>query len=468
MDNDYENQTKQIIKNICYNQDTDTFRFISNNNISYSCNIFGQKLPRFKKNYSGFINGQQRQKLPSFNESKQTDDSCEKSNDYYPTVRRFEGYTHFPRPICPPFTNIPNFILKEKLKKELRDIIKHNFLDEKNKKDVTTKNQNKGLSYLTSDICGYIKNNNNENCYNNNFLIELIDNTIEQYKTKTELDLQDLYLKYPLIRALIYVKKYISINKDTNEINGRKLEPPKPRIINEYKTIRKQLIVNKNKNQKSLSFMSMLNHRSVDNIKNNSITPASNVLLRSTLKNNFLSKITIPNFKNSNSKFSNFNSSVNSMDNINYISKRKINSSIYDDLETNESNDVINISLISKINEKDKKCLLKSKIKTYETLRKFTEKEKKFLKGFQKEVVKSKGTFLKVPEVHKFKISEVDIYKRENDIMKISNPEAFETMKKKEEIDMKRLKERKKFSAINERFNILKCKKILRSVSACC
>ena len=470
MNNDYEYQIKQTIKNICYNPDTNMIYLISNNNTSYLCNIFGQKIPKFKKNFSGFINGQQRQKLPTFNELKKIDDSSEKSNEYYPTIRRFEGYTHFPRPKCPPFTNIPNYSLKEKLKRELINTLKQYFLVEKNKKDVVIKNENKGLSYLTSDIYGYIKNKNNENCYNNNFLIELIDNTIEQYKIKTQLDSQELYLKYPLIRTLIHIKKYISINKDTNVINGRKLEPPNPKIVSEYR-IYKQLIGNRNKIKKSQSFMNIINQGSLDNIninKNNSLTPSYKVLLKNVLKNNSSTKINSSNFRNNMSKFSNFNNSLNSMDNINFISKRKANSSIYDELETNESNDIINISLISKLNEKDKKNFLKyNKVKTYGALMKFTEKEKKFLQGFQKEESK-KGTFLKIPEFHKFKLSEQDIYKKEINFMKISNPEAFEQLKKMEEKDMKRLKMKKKLSALNERFNMLKTKKILRSVSACC
>ena len=476
MNNDYEYQNKQQIKNICYNPDTNTIRFITNNNISYLCNIFGQKLPIFKKNLSGFINGQQRKKLSSSNESKQIDNnSYDKSNEYYPTVRRFEGYNHFPRPKCPPFTNIPNFLFKEKLKRELINILKKNFFVEKNKKDVTIKNKNSGLSYLTSDICGYIKNNDNENSYNNNFLINLIDNTIEEYKTKTELDSKELYLQYPLIRALIYIKKFISINKDTNVINGRKLKPPNPEIINDYKIIHKLLFEYKNKNKKSQSLMDILNQGSIDNIninnnKNNSFTSSNKILLKNLEKNNFLAKLNIPNLKNSISKFSNFNSSANSMDNINYISNRKVNSSIYDELETNESNNNINVSLISKINEKDKKNVIKfnKKIKTYEILRKYTEKERKLLKGFQKEIVKKKGTFQKYPENHKFKISGGDVYKKEINIMKINNPVAFEMMKKKEALDMKKLMEKKRFSIMNDKFNLMKAKKIIRSSSACC
>ena len=36
----------------------------------------------------------------------------EDSKCYFPSINRFEGYTHFPRPLCQPFTNIPGQFVK--------------------------------------------------------------------------------------------------------------------------------------------------------------------------------------------------------------------------------------------------------------------------------------------------------------------------------------------------------------------
>ena len=71
---------------------------------------------------------------------------------YYPTIRRFEGYSKFPRPLVPPFANIPNYDLKDNCKKELIKQLQKYFSNNEAKVFIGKENENKGLSYLTCDL----------------------------------------------------------------------------------------------------------------------------------------------------------------------------------------------------------------------------------------------------------------------------------------------------------------------------
>ena len=59
--------------------------------------------------------------------------------EYYPQTRKFDGYFNFPRPLSPPFCNIPNYIMKDSTKKELINHLEKYFTNEKSKSLVSNK-----------------------------------------------------------------------------------------------------------------------------------------------------------------------------------------------------------------------------------------------------------------------------------------------------------------------------------------
>ena len=90
-----------------------------------------------------------------------------------------------------------------------------------NKKIFAKKNANNGLSYLTSDVKGYLDNEKAKNSsddedkkgYGKSFLINMIDNTVSDYKIKYNCNLKELLCNYSMIRSLLHLKKNL-INND--------------------------------------------------------------------------------------------------------------------------------------------------------------------------------------------------------------------------------------------------------------
>ena len=201
-----------LIKNISFEMDKGNYVLIDNKGNNYLCDLYGRQNPIFKKDISGFVDGKQRNILrkvnsfsnmlpPDISKSFDNNNEIEDSKCYFPCINKFEGYAHFPRPVSPPFTNIPDYYLNDNYKKLLVCKLEQNFdiTNDKNKKIMFSSNENNGLSYLTSDVKGYLnkdkyEENNNINYninYNINdvkkkdyksFLIKMIDKTINEYK----------------------------------------------------------------------------------------------------------------------------------------------------------------------------------------------------------------------------------------------------------------------------------------------
>ena len=169
---------RPLIKNISYVMDTGQYILLDNKGNNYYCDIFGREQPQFRRNISGFINGEQRKKLnkvksvPNIKNSsysKKNNDNTKKedSKSYFPTLNKFEGYAPFPRPLCPPFTNIPESILDDNYKRTLINNFGNKLTVGTNKKIFAKKNANNGLTYLTSNVKSYLdyeraKNNDDD------------------------------------------------------------------------------------------------------------------------------------------------------------------------------------------------------------------------------------------------------------------------------------------------------------------
>ena len=221
-----------IIKNICYNPDNGRLILSDSENNHYLCDLFGRKHPEFLPDLSGFINGRQRKQLSPLTFSSTVSlPSTENFIEYYPTIRRFEGYSKFPRPLVPPFANIPNYNLSDKCKLELIKQL-HKYFSNNDAKELINKiNENKGLSYLTCDLTEYDCSKEDSDK-----IIKTIDETFELYKAQNKYKLNTLK-NNPVLLALNKFKEVLLRNNNMKIINGRLLKLPNQEIIDKYKSI---------------------------------------------------------------------------------------------------------------------------------------------------------------------------------------------------------------------------------------
>ena len=501
-----------LIKNISYEMDSGKYLLLDNKGNNYICDIFGREKPVFKKNISGFLKGAQRKELKRVKShsnminTNNTQDILnkkekEETKSYFPSVSRFEGYAHFPRPLCPPFTNIPQYALDENYKRLLRNKCEDKLVVDENKKVFVKTNENNGLSYITSDIKGYLDKEKENNNFNNDniqkkddksYIIKMIDNTVNEYKIKYNCDLNELINKYRMIRTLLHLKKNLILNNGTNIINGRKLKEPNMYIVKEYKIIHNKIfnfnektkIRNEHKRLiKCYSQMNIKNIKSDFNIDNNRSKYSRKILNKIPFnKNLFSKKYVISSIKKDEEKkeitkdsFVNINKDKDKIienKEENKISTINTNQNIYDEQETKESsgtkaninlinirNNTIesnkeeNLSVISELNEKETNKFINfnKKIKYLKNLKKYSEKERKHLEGYQKEEPKKpKEFFVNEEEPPKYR-DFAEIYKKEIETLEKLNPILFNLQKKKDDYDLKKMKQKKEFKKLNEK-----------------
>ena len=248
-----------LVRNISYEMNKGEHIFLDNKGSNYICNIYGDQKPKFKYPLSGFISGKERKILKN---SKSVSDilisnrfKFAKNSDnrnYLPSLNKFEGYAQFPRPMCPPFGNLPSYIMKRNTKLKLKNQLQQSFDKEENKDLFKKEEENKGLSYITSNIKGVINNDENNNSINNNnslrnynrdktLLIKLINSTCNECKNSNINSLKDIKNNSQTVRALNHLRKKLLNNDETSMINGRKLKEPNKFMVNEYKIINKKL-----------------------------------------------------------------------------------------------------------------------------------------------------------------------------------------------------------------------------------
>ena len=144
----------QIIKQICYNPDNSRLILSSSDNTHYLCDIYGNRKLKFLRGISGTSSTKERKKLAplSINVSYSSIPKLKFYSDYFPINRKFEGYSFFPRPIAPPFVNIPSFDLNNLCKRELVNQLQKYFSSDDAKVFLNNKGENIGLSFFTCDL----------------------------------------------------------------------------------------------------------------------------------------------------------------------------------------------------------------------------------------------------------------------------------------------------------------------------
>ena len=519
-------EEKPLIRNISFEMDKNKYYYLDNKGGNYICNMYGDNRPKFKYKISGFINGSQRKVIKN---SKSLSDilisnrykfsnQTENEKIYLPSLRKFEGYTQFPRPICSPFGNIPNYEMDKKSKLKLKLKSEKSLDNEDNKKLFKKDEENKGLSYITSNIKMAIdsietskddSNNNKNSKKDKNLLLKLIKNTCNKINNTPNLP-NNLKNNNHTLKALIHLKKKLLNNNETNMINGRKLKEPNTFIINEYKIINKKLfrdykstnnfvdqhknliksfshfnlqlsqMMNKNKsdnskinsgrillskislnniNQKPINltekvFNNDLNATSKNDLNKNEDNLKQNLLKIPKTRNKLLSSETKTNFSYSQSdrriNLMHFNydcqetkESLLSRPQNNLFSSVKPNSKD----NTKEENQ-------SFISEKYHIFTFNRKINFRKNLERYSQSERRLLEGYKKDEPKKPKLFnTKEEDQPKYKDFS-EIYKKELETLEKCNPTLFDLQKKIEKKETEKLKKRKDFQKISEKYRI--------------
>ena len=518
--NKIEENVTPLVKYLCYEMDTNKLMINDTNNNQYICDVFGRKKIKFLPNITGSFNRYIRENilkekdssslhstntLPNNNNISFKTTINKKQIDYYPTIRRFEGYSKFPRPIGPPFINIPNYKIKEKEKRKIIDKLNKYFDEDSAKIDVKRDNENKGISYLTSDLNEYdlIK-------HDTELSLKLIKNSLDNFREEYKLKINIMH-KDPNVKALNQFKKNLIQNKDSTIINGRVLPEPPNSIRRNYKIIhsiahKSGLSFDKNNNKNNLSKIIVHNKYNLRNktistynkckynFKNLSSVSGSN-RFNDLYKNK---DFTIGRFINIDLGLSSVKESNNIEKNDNIKDKKLlenpkneniikrnlevdkiggIEDAYKDTEETNNNNsniqnldinikklktldDKINdneLSFISYMTENEKKYAEKNlkNIKFIKKLNENGEHDNVLLKGYQ-EKERSPPKIFPKSRILKLK-SNGDLYRENMKLLRLTNSEAFKIQEQKELYDLKMLEKKIKISTINAN-NVMKGK----------
>ena len=244
-----ESKSNKPFINMCKDDDTGKIIITDYNNNKYESDIFGRKLQNFLPKITGVMSGSTRAKIKQVKSKNENENFSKKKNDinYHPTVKRMEGFSSFPRPISLPFYNIPDFEIKNNLKKNINEKIKQYYKVERN--IINKRNNNKSiLSYLTKDLNMYNAGNKNKEK-----LLDLVDRNMDELKEEYKIKLSALH-KNPNYIAMNQFKKRILFSKKTEEENNNKLNEPSDGIKKTYHIIHNIIKNNSSKrNNKSFS-----------------------------------------------------------------------------------------------------------------------------------------------------------------------------------------------------------------------
>jgi len=477
----FSNQ-EQVILNICYNPETGKLTLSDNYNNHYSCDLFGRIKKRFFPNVTGQasykerkIKTEEKYKMP-----KTTNNFHIKNKgliDYYPQTRKFDGYFNFPRPLSPPFCNLPNHAMKDATKRELINHLEKYFSEPKNKQYVSNKNLNIEVSYLTGDL-------NEFDCLkvDNEKLLKLIKNTLDSIREEYALKM-NIFNKVPMVKALYQFRKYIKENKESVVINNRRLRKPNSTIKKKYDIIH-STITNfglKRDNVKKahkLKLDTIINDNTskplkkqlltLDSLKNKSIE--KNLMLKKIFKNDFKIGRKI----NMNFGYSLYEELANKLQapEKNEINKNNLLDTNKETEATKETEQSLyvktldnkirnnNLSFISKMFDegKNNKRNLVKNIKQMKFLKNNYIKEKQLLKGFEAE--ERKKPMLLIKNLKPKLKTNGDLFDEDMDLLRRTNPIAFQVQKKKDEFDMKQLIKKVNMLKVNEQ-NIMKGKNLV-------
>ena len=512
-----ENKTP-LIKNICYEMDSNKLMINDNENNHYLCDIFGRRKIKFLPNITGSLNRYKRQNLlqgknlsyfqttayispdkgtpqKNNNFSYLSNKSNKNHAEYYPTIRRFEGYSKFPRPIGPPLVNIPNYDINEKNKRKIIDKLDNYYDEESAKNDIKRKNENKGVSYITAQV-----NDFDLLMHDTEQSLQLIRNTLDNFREEYKLKL-NIMNKDPNVKALYQFRKKLLLNKNSKFINGRVLDDPPEKIKKDYRIINSLIhksgysydnkniqntiennIYNKikyNRNNKTIS-----NLDKKYNFKNNSILRSKDRLNNLYNSKDFTmgrlidmdfglssdkTKINLTTTDKDEKKSINQNTEENKTGGIEDAYKEteetmnnnsniiSINIGNTEKILEEKNNNHNELSFISYMSENEKKYSKENskKIKSIGIIKNNVEHNNELLKGFRE---KERITQTIYPKSRILKLkTNGDLYRENLKLLRLTNSEAFKIQEQKDLYDLKMLEKKIKISTINAN-NLMKGK----------
>jgi len=514
-------EINQLIRNICYETETGKLILSDNYNNHYLCDLFGRIKTKFKPNVTGQASYTQRQNINSakslnLNNKKnikktKTEETFERPHsifigkrgptDYHPSIRRFEGYSKFPRPLSPPFINLPDNELKDEIKSELIKHLERHFSSNQTKNIILNNNSNKGLSYLTSDL-------NEFDCMkvDNEKILELIKRTLDSLREKCLLQMKK-FCKDPTVKALTQFSKYLLANKDTTIINNRKLSGPNPKIKKRYEYIhsaisrhglfKKKININKNINKFTLNNVSDSNYikRNI-NFRNLTLDSYKGLYVNNNIKVKNKNEKSIHLYKKDNDfnigkkipmlfgsfsyeeeakKKQNENELILNQEN-NVLKSQKIKEKekeedAKDIMDGNMDNKekrsktldikikVNNISFISNMSENEKKYEEENikAVKGLTLMQNKYDKERNLLKGFK--IKNRKGFMYLIKNIRPKYQNNGELYEKDINLLRKTNPIAFKLQEKRDEFNFKQLIKKIQSQRINAD-NIMKGKKL--------
>ena len=479
------NNPSQIILNICYNPETGKLTLSDNYNNHYSCDLFGRIKKKFFPNVTGVatyherkIKTEEKYKMP-----KTTKNFFLKEKgliEYYPQTRKFDGYFNFPRPLSPPFCNIPENIMNNKTKQALISHLEKYFSDNKSKKYVSNYNLNVEMSYLTGDL-----NEFDSLKVEGEKLLDLIKNTLNSIKKEYALKM-NMFNKLPMVKALRQFKKYIIENKEAILINNRRLKKPISTIKKKYDIIHKTITNfglkrDKFKNIHQLKLDSLFNdnisnepkmkHLTLDNFYKHE-TKDKDILMTKLFTNDFkigrkinmnFGQFYYEDFKKKETQENTKTTNVKEKNKISETNKetketKETEQSLYDKTLDDQIKKN-NLSFISKIydNEIIYKKNKNIRIKQMKLIKNNFLKEKNLLKGFETE--ERKGPILLIKNLKPKLKTNGELFDENIKLLRKTNPVAFQLQEKKDEFDLKQLRKKVNILKINEG-NIMKGKKL--------
>ena len=496
-----------IIKQICYNPDNSRLILYSSDGTHYLCDIYGNRKLEFLPGISGTVSTKERKKLAplSINVNYSSVPKLKFYAEYFPISRKFEGYSFFPRPIAPPFVNIPSFDLNNLCKRELVNQLQKYFSSDDAKIFLENKGENKGLSYFTCDL-----NQFDSAKEDSQKLINIINKTIEDYKEENKFKL-NVSNKNPFVSSLLKFKKVLEMNGSMKIINGNLMNEPNDDIKNQYKFIYNTIdkIGLKKINNYRYSNTEVPYNSKYDFMDINSITKSSDITLGKRINQKFgifsyeedkrmkeeMEKKRIEDEKrekeeeerkqkeeeerlkkeeeerlkkeeeekNKKEEEKNLNEEIKeeekNIENNEIIinkneSKITIETNFEEEKKKKEEEEEkkkhqTQLSFISYMSENEKKYETENiiPVKSEKLLEVNLNREIRFLPGYKKEIIKEKGLVQKSSDVQLK--SNGELFFENLELLKKTNPIAYEMQKKKEEYDFKQLKRQREQNRIN-------------------
>ena len=490
MINDEYNKNEQLILNLTYEAETGRLILSDNYNNHYLCDLFGRIKTKFLPNITGQASYIERKNFNSARnfqpKNKKENLKTEENSDrpltskplfsikkevinYHPIIRKLEGYSKFPRPLSPPFSNMPDYKLKDQIKTELIQHLEKFFSENYTKKLFRNNYTSKGLSYLTLDL-------NEFDCVkvDNEKILSLINQTLKSIKEKYNYKIS-LYYKLPIVKALLQFSKFLLANKDTTIINNRKLTEPNPKIKKRYEyihsAISRHALDKKNSAKKKYYYRNKLTlNNKINNLKGQ--IKFRNLTLESVKDNN---NMNFNYYWNSLFKKKDFNIGKKiKMDFGSFLyeeeKRKKINKNMTLTQESNkkvltettkeneDDNKGRNKNNLSFISYKDENINDKKRVKGLILMKNRFNKEKDLLKGFQ--IEERKGFMYLFKNIKpKFKTNG-ELFEEDMELLRRTNPIAFKMQEKRDAFNLKQLIKKINTQRINAD-NIMKGKKLI-------